>query len=183
MRELSLNVLDVAQNSVTAGATQLDIILTQSTAQQTLTIEIKDNGCGMTKEQLASVRDPFFTTRTTRKVGLGVPLFKMAAEMTGGDFDIDSAVGVGTTVRAFFHTDHVDFVPIGDMASTVVSLMAMNPQVNVRYCRAIDGKDFSVESETLAAILGDVPLNEPSIMRWLTEYINENTNELTEVQT
>ena len=107
----------------------------------------------------------------------------MAAEMTGGDFDIDSAVGVGTTVRAFFHTDHVDFVPIGDMASTVVSLMAMNPQVNVRYCRAIDGKDFSVESETLAAILGDVPLNEPSIMRWLTEYINENTNELTEVQT
>ncbi len=182
MRELSLNVLDVAQNSVTANAKEITIALTEDTALHTLQIRIEDNGKGMDAEQLSAVRDPFFTTRTTRKVGLGIPLFKMAAEMTGGNLSIESTVGVGTTVTAFFHTDHVDFVPIGDMANTIVTLMAMNPQINFRYRRVIDGREFSVDTETLLAVLGDVPLNEPSIMRWLTDYINENTQAITEVQ-
>ena len=182
MRELSLNVLDVAQNSVAANAAEVTITLTEDTAAHTLKIEIGDDGKGMTPDQLQAVRDPFFTTRTTRKVGLGVPLFQMAADMTGGAFDIESEVGVGTTVTALFHTDHVDFVPIGDMANTVVTLMAMNPQINFCYRRVIDGNEFSVDTRSLQEILGDVPLNEPSIMHWLTEYINENTKAITEVQ-
>ena len=100
MRELSLNVLDVAQNSVTAGAARIEIEVKSDTAAQTLMIGIYDDGKGMTEEQVRAVRDPFFTTRTTRKVGLGVPLFKMAAEMTGGSLEIESAVGVGSGCAA-----------------------------------------------------------------------------------
>ena len=92
MQELSLNVLDVAQNSISAGASLIEISVTESTAEHSLTVMIKDNGCGMTPEQVRNVTDPFYTTRTTRKVGLGVPLFKMACEMTGGSFTIDSVV-------------------------------------------------------------------------------------------
>ena len=105
MRELSLNVLDIAQNSISAGATLIEIEIREDTAGRLLTIRIADDGCGMTPEKLKSVADPFYTTRTTRKVGMGVPLFRMAAEMTGGGFEITSEPGKGTTVTALFHTD------------------------------------------------------------------------------
>ena len=104
MRELSLNVLDIAQNSISAGAKLIEIDIREDTAKRLLTIRIADDGCGMTREKLKSVIDPFYTTRTTRKVGMGVPLFRMAAEMTGGSFEIDSEPGKGTVVTALFHT-------------------------------------------------------------------------------
>ena len=182
MRELSLNVLDVAQNSVTAGAALIEIVVRQSTAEKTLEIGIFDDGKGMTEEQVRAVRDPFFTTRTTRKVGLGVPLFKMAAEMTGGSLEIESAVGVGTKVRAFFHTDHVDFVPLGDMANTIVTLAAMNEAIRFLYRFEIDGRAFTFDTREIRAVLGDVPMNDPAIMNWMTAYINENIQAITEVQ-
>ena len=182
MRELSLNVLDVAQNSVAAQAAQIEIEVRRDTAAQTLLIGIRDDGKGMTEEQVKAVRDPFYTTRTTRKVGLGVPLFKMAAEMTGGSLEIESEVGVGTTVRAFFHTDHVDFVPLGDMANTIVTLAAMNEAIRFCYRYEADGRAFTFDTEEIKAILGDVPMNDPSIMNWMTAYINENMQAITEVQ-
>ena len=126
MRELSLNVLDIAQNSVSADASLIEIELIEDTGATDLMIGIYDNGKGMTLEQVENVRDPFFTTRTTRKVGMGIPLFKFAAEMTGGKLEIESEVGVGTRVRAYFKTDHLDFTPIGDMTSTVITLITMN---------------------------------------------------------
>ena len=182
MRELSLNVLDVAQNSVTANASEIEIEIQKDTAAQTLLIGIYDNGKGMTEAQVNAVRDPFYTTRTTRKVGLGVPLFKMAAEMTGGSLEIESAVGVGTKVRAFFHTDHVDFVPLGDMANTVVTLAAMNEAIRFVYRYEVDGRAFTFDTQEIKAILGDVPMNDPAIMNWMTAYINENSQAITEVQ-
>lgn len=181
MRELSLNVLDIAQNSISANAALIEIELIEDTGANDLMIGIYDNGKGMTPEQVENVRDPFFTTRTTRKVGMGIPLFRFAAEMTGGKLEIDSEVGVGTKVKAYFKTDHLDFTPIGDMASTMISLITMNLNIDFVYRRRIDEKEFTVDTRRLKEILGDVPLNEPSITLWITQYINENTKQLLEV--
>ena len=181
MRELSLNVLDIAQNSVAANAALCEIEIVESAKNKELFIGIYDNGKGMTEEQVKSVKDPFFTTRTTRKVGMGVPLFKMAAEMTGGSFDIESEVGVGTRVKATFKTDHLDFTPLGDMCSTVVLLITMNTHMDFLYRYSIDEKEFTLDTRQLKEILGDVPLNEPSISNWIKDYINQNTKQLTEV--
>ena len=176
MRELSLNVLDIAQNSVAAGSSLVTVEAIENTAKHELTLCVADNGKGMTKEQLEAVRDPFFTTRTTRKVGLGVPLFKMAAEMTGGALTIESELGKGTTVTAVFKTNHVDFTPLGDMTSTIVALITMNTHIDFVYHFKKDKYEFSLDTRKLKEILGDVSLSEPSIAQWLTEYINENTN-------
>ena len=181
MRELSLNVLDIAQNSVSANASLIEIEISENTSENELLISISDNGKGMTKEQVENVRDPFFTTRTTRKVGMGIPLFRFAAEMTGGRLEIESEVGVGTKVRAFFKTNHLDFTPVGDMTSTMISLITMNLHIDFVYKRKLDDKEFTVDTRQLKEILGDVPLNEPSIAMWITQYINENTKQLTEV--
>lgn len=181
MRELSLNVLDIAQNSISANASLVEIELIESTENHDLLIGIYDNGKGMTPQQTESVLDPFFTTRTTRKVGMGIPLFKLAAEMTGGRLEIESEVGVGTKVRAYFKTDHLDFTPVGDMTSTMISLITMNLHIDFLYRRKIDEKEFTVDTRQLKEILGDVPLNEPSIANWIKDYINQNTKQLTEV--
>lgn len=130
MRELSLNVMDIVQNSVRAGASLITVQVAESKKHDTLTITITDNGCGMSAEQVKSVIDPFFTTRTTRKVGLGVPLFKMEAEMTGGSFQIDSEEGKGTKVTAVFRPSHVDMIPLGDIASVIHLLITCNPELD-----------------------------------------------------
>ena len=179
MKELSLNILDITENSVKAGAS-LTRILIEETADS-LTISIKDDGCGMSEEVVKRVIDPFYTTRTTRSVGLGIPLFKLAAEMTGGSFDIESEVGVGTKTKAVFKTDHLDFTPLGDMCSSVVLLITMNTHMDFLYRYRIDEREFTLDTRQLKEILGDVPLNEPSIANWIKDYINQNTNQLTEV--
>ena len=181
MRELSLNVLDIAQNSISAGALLVEIEVIEDSVNHELLIGIYDDGKGMTPEQLESVRDPFFTTRTTRKVGMGIPLFKFAAEMTGGRLEMESEVGVGTKVRAYFKTDHLDFTPIGDMTSTIITLVTMNLHMDFIYRRKLNSDEFTVDTRQLKEILGDVPLNEPSIAMWIQQYINENTKQLMEV--
>lgn len=175
MRELSLNVLDIAQNSIAANAACIRIEVTEDSVRSTLTIGIYDNGKGMTEEQVQKVLDPFYTTRTTRKVGMGVPLFKMAAEQTGGTFTITSKVGVGTDVEAVFHTDSVDFTPLGDMPSTVVMLISMNTDRDFLYRHKVDDKEFVLDTASLREILGDVPLSEPDVVQWIREYVKENT--------
>ena len=178
MRELSLNVLDIAQNSIAAGASLTEILVKEDTKEKTLLIGIYDNGKGMTPEQVECVKDPFFTTRTTRKVGMGIPLFKLAAEQTGGSFSITSQVGVGTRVDAFFRTDSIDFTPIGDMASTIATIVSMNEDKDFVYTRSIDGKEFTFKSDDIKAILDGVPLSEPSVMSWIEDYIRENSEQL-----
>ncbi len=175
MRELSLNVLDIAQNSIVAGASLTEILVKEDTEKNTLLIGIYDNGKGMTPEQVENVKDPFFTTRTTRKVGMGIPLFKLAAEQTGGSFTITSQVGVGTRVDALFKTDSIDFTPLGDMASTISTIVSMNEDKDFVYTRSIDGKEFTFKSQDIKVILDGVPLSEPSVMSWIEDYIRENT--------
>lgn len=178
MRELSLNILDIAQNSISAGASLITIEVNESLTDHILLIGIYDNGKGMSEEQVKSVIDPFFTTRTTRKVGMGIPLFKMAAEQTGGKLEIKSEVGVGTEVRAYFKTDSVDFTPLGDVASTVQMLITMNTDRDFLYKHSVDGKEFVADTREIKAILGDVPLDTYEISQWILEFIKENTEVL-----
>ena len=178
MRELSLNILDIAQNSIAAGASLTEIVVAENTREKTLLIGIYDNGKGMTEEQVRNVQDPFFTTRTTRKVGMGIPLFKMAAEQTGGSFTIASEVGVGTRVEARFKTDSIDFTPLGDMSSTITTIVCMNEDKDFIYIRSVDDEKFEFSSAEIKAILDGVPLSEPSVMSWVEGYITEHTEQL-----
>lgn len=178
MRELSLNVLDIVQNSISAGAPLIETEISENRQEHTTTIRITDNGKGMSEEQVKSVIDPFFTTRTTRKVGMGIPLFKMAAEQTGGSFSIDSVLGEGTVVTANFRTDSVDFTPLGDIASTVIVLITMNTDRDFVYKHAVDAREFVLDTRSVKEILGDVPLDTPEVSAWLRDYMNENMQNL-----
>ena len=180
MQELSLNVLDIAQNSIRAGASLTTIRVEEDIAANRLLISVEDNGCGMTEEQVRLVTDPFFTTRTTRKVGLGVPFFKMAAEMTGGSFSLDSTPGKGTRINAVFVLDSIDRMPLGDMCGTICVLIRMNPTLDFVYIRGRDQKRFTVDTRELRGILGDVPLDTPEVMDWIKDYITEQTAQLTQ---
>ena len=175
MRELSLNILDIAQNSISAGASLITIEVNENTVEKILTIGIYDNGCGMSEEQVRSVIDPFFTTRTTRKVGMGIPLFKMAAEQTGGGLEIKSELGVGTEIQASFKTDSVDFTPLGDVASTIQMLITMNTDRDFVYKLRVNENEFVCDTRELKAILGDVPLDTYEVSQWILEFIKENT--------
>lgn len=175
MRELSLNVMDIAQNSVRAKASVIEIEITENTEQSTLEIKITDDGCGMSEEQVKSVIDPFFTTRTTRKVGLGIPLFKMAAEQTGGYLDIKSQLGKGTVVTAKFISSHMDMTPLGDINSTISILIRCNPDTNIVFTHSVDDKTFTLNTRELKEVLGDVPLDTPEVMQWIGDYLKEQT--------
>lgn len=178
MRELSLNILDIAQNSVAALSPLTTITVEESTADKTLLIIISDTGKGMTKEQIKNVTDPFFTTRTTRKVGMGVPLFKMAAEQTGGSFKITSTLGEGTKTEALFKTDSVDFTPLGDIAGTVATLVSMNETLDFVFRYIKDGREFVFSSKEIKTLLDGVSLSTPSVVVWITDYIKENIEAL-----
>lgn len=175
MRELSLNVLDIAQNSISAGASLIEIEIAEDTKKNEMIIGIYDNGRGMTPEQVQNVQDPFFTTRTTRKVGMGIPLFKLAAEQTGGSLSIESEVGVGTRVTARFKIDSIDFTPLGDIDSTIITLITMNTDRDFIYRFKVDEKEFTLFTAELNEILGGVPLSEPSVTQWIKEYLHEQT--------
>ena len=178
MRELSLNILDIAKNSISAGASLITIEVSENTTDNTLLIGIYDNGKGMSEEQVKSVIDPFFTTRTTRKVGMGIPLFKMAAEQTGGSLEIKSELGVGTEVKAYFKTDSVDFTPLGDVASTIQMLITMNTDRDFVYKHSVNEKEFVCDTREIKEILGDVPLDTYEVSQWLKDFITENTEVL-----
>lgn len=175
MRELSLNVMDIVQNSVRADAALVEITVTEDKKADSLVIVIKDNGKGMTQEQIDHVTDPFFTTRTTRKVGLGVPLFRMAAQQTGGGLTIESKVGAGTTVTARFVPSHVDMTPLGDINSTVSLLIRCNPNIDFCFVHSVDGNALTLDTRQLREILGDVPLDSQDVMEWINGFLSEQT--------
>ncbi len=178
MKELSLNILDIAQNSIKAGAQHLEIELIQTGT--VLTVTITDDGRGMPPEFAAAAADPFTTTRTTRKVGLGLPLFKMAAEQTGGTFSLESKQRTesggehGTRVSAAFHTDHVDCAPLGDIASTITTLIQGNPELSISYVFRTDAGQKRLSTDEMREMLGgDVPLNAPEVLAWARDYIED----------
>ena len=173
MKELSLNILDVAQNSVTAGADKIEITVDEQPQLNSLTIKIRDNGCGMEKELLEKVTDPFTTTRTTRNVGLGLPFFKMAAVMTGGSFDIESYPGVGTTVTAVFVYDNIDRMPLGDVGATFAMLLGSKPGINWIFTLRFVRDEFMFDSDKIIEQTGELDFGDPEIQLWLTDYFHE----------
>lgn len=176
MTELSLNVLDVAQNSIKAEASLIEINVFADTKSDRLKILIKDNGRGMTEETVQKVTDPFYTTRTTRKVGLGVSFFKMAAELTGGTFGIKSQPDIGTEVEAVFVISSINRMPLGDMAGTIETLVVFNTGIDFIYSYKVDGEEFTLSTAEMKEILGGVPLNNPEVVAYIREYLRENTD-------
>ena len=173
MKELSLHLLDVAKNSVTAGARHVEIDLTED-SEGWLTIAIRDDGRGMDPEFLARVTDPFTTTRTTRKVGLGLPLYRLTAEQTGGSLDIQSEVGKGTAVTARFLRRHLDCPPLGDLAGTIALLIQGSPDIELTYRHTTPRGRLELSTGELREILGDgVSLAEPEIFAWIQDYLTE----------
>lgn len=172
-------MMDIAQNSISAGASLITVDVCEDTAKDRLTISIVDDGRGMTAEQVASVTDPFYTTRTTRKVGLGIPLFKMEAEMTGGGLRIDSVPGKGTAVTAEFVPSHVDFIPLGDINSTVLLLITCNPDRDFVFHRRMDDREFTLDTRELREVLGgEVELNAPDVAAWIRDFLDEQTQSI-----
>ena len=178
MKELSLNVLDITMNSVKAGATLINIHITED--DERLTMEIIDNGCGMTAEFLHGVIDPFCTTRTTRKVGLGIPLLKLAAEQTGGEVSIASRhesehpQDHGTQVSATFYKQHIDFTPMGDIISTVTTLIQGSPNIDFEFLHKSSTFEVSLDTREVREVLGpEIPLSEPEILLWIADNLSE----------
>ena len=177
MQELSLNILDIAQNSIVANATLIEIGV-EVDQNEFLSITIRDNGKGMDAESVKNVINPFFTSRTTRKVGLGVPFFKQAAEDTGGSFHIESEVGVGTTIKAVFDTTNIDYTPLGEVWDTVALLIQMNETIDFVYTVKKDGEEFVCDTRQLREIMEGMPLSDLNVVMWIKEFIRENQNEI-----
>lgn len=184
MKELSLNILDVAENSVKAGASLTQILLTEEGS--TLTLEIVDDGCGMDEDVVRAVTDPFYTTRTTRKVGMGIPLLKLASEQAGGELTIASTTQEadpehhGTHVTATFHTDHIDFTPLGDVCSTILTLIQGHPDTDFLFRHQLDGRVVELDTRELRAVLEDVPLNSYPVMEWIGVNLQEQYEPLSD---
>ena len=177
MKELSLNILDITENSVKAGATLIKILISES--EKLLKIMIEDNGSGMTNEVLQSVENPFYTTRTTRKVGMGIPLFRFAAEQTDGSFTITSKHvdsypdNHGTVVCAEFNKEHIDFTPLGDVISTVTTLIQGHPETDFLFKHENGENEVSLDTREVREVLEDVPLNTFEVIAWIKDTLTE----------
>ncbi|MBQ9298999.1 MAG: ATP-binding protein [Clostridia bacterium] len=173
MRDLSLHILDLAENSVRARASLVRIGVSVDESKL-IALTIADDGCGMDAELLARVMSPFGTTRTTRKVGMGIPLMAQNARLTGGDIAIESQVGTGTTFTATLHADSIDCLPLGDLAGTVVSLVTANPEGPdfLLQCSSPKG-EMTFDTREVRQALGGVSLNEPEVAAWMLEAIRE----------
>jgi hypothetical protein len=170
--------MDIAQNSIRANATRVEVDVEERVTRDTLAITIRDNGKGMDAMTVARVSDPFFTSRTTRKVGLGIPLLKQNAEATGGAVTVRSLPGEGTTVEAVFSRSHLDRPPSGDIPGTVVLLAVANPGIDVRYKHVTEKGEYFFSSKETREFLGGVPLDDPEVVAALREMITENIKEI-----
>ncbi len=182
MKEISLNILDIVENSVKAGATLTEINITEDS--NTLTLIITDNGCGMKEEMIRTVTDPFCTTRTTRKVGMGIPLLKLEAEMTEGSFNITSRhieeypENHGTVVTAVFNKNHIDCTPLGDVTASITTLIQGHPDRDFAFLHKTEKGEVSLSTAELRAVLEDVPLNSFEVLKWIEECLLEEYSAL-----
>ena len=176
-----MHVLDIAQNSIKAGAALVEVSFVMD-ENGLLTFSVKDDGCGMSPEFLARVADPFTTTRTTRKVGLGVPMLKQSAEMGGGTFGIESEEGVGTLIHASFDTKNIDCIPLGDICDSLLTLVVLNPErPEFLFQASAPQQTACFDTRQLREALGGLPLNEPDIIAWMKESIEEEFKPILEV--
>ena len=178
MEDLSLHLLDVAENGIKAGASRIEIGIEEDPAARRLVLTVKDDGSGMDPEFARRVADPFVTTRTERRVGLGIPMLAQSARETGGGLTVDSEKGKGTKVRAWFVTDHIDCRPLGDVVETMVTLILGNPGIDFALSWKRGAKSMEVDTRDLREQLGDIRLAEPEVLRTLRERMREEVQEL-----
>ncbi len=178
MREIALHILDIVQNSLVAQAQNIWITILEDTPKDQLVVTIRDDGKGMDKETVRKVADPFYTTRTTRRVGLGLPLLQANTLACGGDLKIDSVLGKGTTIEATFGLKHIDRPPLGDMAATLVSFLSGSPDVDFFYCHQRDQNSFRLSTVEIKNNLAGLAVNHPEVLAWLQDFIREKEAKL-----
>ena len=176
MEDLALHILDIAQNSLEAGAGEIEIEILENLREDRLTIKVRDNGRGMDPETAAKVTDPFFTTRTTRKVGLGLPLMAAASKAAGGALTVESRLGKGTTIVATFRHGHIDRAPLGDIEGTLMILLAGQPDKDIFFRHQIDDRVFELDSRDFRA--ADIDLASPMGLSILREAIRKGESGL-----
>ena len=179
MYELSLNVMDIVQNSIRANARLITVLVDVDEERDMLEIVIEDDGDGMSEETRRAVTDPFFTTRTTRKVGLGLPYYEMVATMCGGEFELWSEKGKGTRVSASFGISHIDRAPLGNMGQTMALLAGANSEIDFVYTLSRGGERFTFDTREVKGLLDGVPIDNPEIIMYMEGYVNENSLKLT----
>jgi hypothetical protein len=179
LEDFSQHLLDIAENSMNAGASIVEILLTEDRCGGWFYFEVRDNGKGMSADVLQMVADPFFTSRTTRRVGFGLPFLKQLAELCEGEMEVQSEPGKGTRVWASFRYDHIDRPPLGNIPASLVSLLVAHPEVRLIYHHRINEEEFTFDSSELARVLEDPgEVQKPKIARWLQEYFSENLKAL-----
>ena len=181
MEDLSLHILDVAENSITAEASRIEIKITEDTRANLLTVEIIDNGQGMDKELLDNACDPFYTTRTTRRVGLGIPLLAQSARESGGDISVKSKKGEGTAIKASFQHDHIDRKPLGDIGQTMIILIMSNPDIDFIFEHRKDGREYILNTAEMKQELDGVPINVPEVIKIIKDDISAWLNSISNV--
>ncbi|HHY83558.1 MAG TPA: ATP-binding protein [Clostridiales bacterium] len=178
MEDISLHLLDLVQNSIAAGASLVKIFIRESPKEGRLWVSVRDNGRGMDENEAAKAADPFYTTRITRKVGLGIPLFKASAEATDGSFEIRSKKGEGTEIAAMFHTSHIDCLPLGKIEDSIAALIFMNPEMDIEYIHECCSNRFKLDTREIKKVLGDVSISLPEVVDWIKEYVRNGLDEL-----
>lgn len=178
MKELSLHILDIVQNSIRAKAREIEIVIDEAINDNRLEIKIKDNGKGIDKDLLEEIKNPFATTRTTRKIGLGIPLLAESCVRAEGDLEVESELGLGTTITGVFKFDHIDRAPIGDIVNTITMLILSSPEIRYIFTYRVNELDFTMDTDEIKKVLQGVPINDLSIIKWLETYLEENINDL-----
>jgi hypothetical protein len=176
LREIALHMLDIIENSVAAEATCVEILVDEDLKNDRLKIVVQDNGQGMDEKMLTGVSDPFVTTRITRQVGLGIPLFKAAAEACNGHLQIDSRLGQGTRLKAEFQHSHIDRMPLGDLAETMLHVVIGHPQVHWLFHYQVGDKAFTFDDELIKKEVAGLPLTEPSILTFIRELLQDGVD-------
>ncbi len=183
MRELALHILDIAENSISAGATKIRIAIDEDLKNDILKIVVEDNGKGMDAETLARITDPFVTSRTTRQVGLGIPFFKAAAEACDGALILQSQPGAGTTMQVTFKHSHIDRMPLGDITSTLLTLIIGTPDIHWVFEYQVNEETFVFDDKVIKETLKGVPLSEPAVIKFIRDALNEGINDVRQVKT
>lgn len=176
MKEISMHILDIAMNSIKADASLLEIKIEDSKKYNRLTISIADNGKGMSGDVIKRVTNPFYTSRTTRKVGLGLPMLKEACERCRGYLKIESKIGFGTTIFCYFERDNIDRAPLGNMGETIMTIINSADNCELIYTHITDAGSFVFSTEEIKSILEGMDINDTNVLIWIKEYINENVN-------
>lgn len=174
MDEISSHIMDIAMNAITAHAKRVEVTIIADPEKSLLTLFFKDDGIGMNEEMVKKVQDPFFSTKTGKKVGLGIPLLKGTAETTGGTFSLTSQPGKGVEISASFRLNHPDLPPLGKLKDTILVLITGNPDVDFLFRCVLNEKEFVLDTESVRNALGDVPLNNPEVVKFFINYLDEH---------